>query len=120
MSDDALYAAVKQIGAAVESLQQSLREDMSRLREEVRQEITEVRQEITEVRTGVMERLDRLQNSLTHIREDIGVTQATAETARDRDEATRKELRSLTEIVTVMHRQIQRLQTQMRELRGDP
>lgn len=59
-------------------------------------------------------------NALTNIRDDIGVNMASVERVQEANDGTRQEVRLLAEQVSIMHRQIQRLQTQMRELRGEP
>jgi hypothetical protein len=75
---------------------------------------------ITGLRTDVMARLDRHQDVLTAIRDDLAVNFGAVETVRKAGLNTREELRLLTEEVSAMHRQIYRLQTQVRELRGEP
>ena len=74
----------------------------------------------TQLRVELMSRMDRLQNTLTGIRDDIGVNMGRADRAHEAADNTRAELRTLGEVVTGMGRQIQRLQTAVRELRGDP
>jgi len=73
-----------------------------------------------QLRTDLMSRMDRIQDAITAIRDDIGVTHATAERAREANEGTRNELRALSEVVSGMQRQIQRLQTDVRQLKGEP
>jgi predicted nucleic acid-binding Zn-ribbon protein len=68
---------------------------------------------------AVMERLDRLQNAITAIRDDIGVNFARASRAIEVNDHTRAELRTLGSEVSGMQRQIQRLQSDVRELRGE-
>jgi hypothetical protein len=84
----------------------SLREDVTR--------------QLTEFRTVLMERMDRLQDAITAIRDDIGATMTGSERAQEAADHTRDELRLLGEQVTVMARQIQRLQTDVRQLKGEP
>lgn len=71
-------------------------------------------------RTDLMARLDRLQDSITAIRDDITVNMGAADNAKEAALSTRRELRGLSEMTSAMRRQIERLQTQMRELRGEP
>lgn len=73
-----------------------------------------------QLRAVVMERIDRLQDSMTAIRDDIAVNFGTADAAQRANDNTRSELRSLAEILTGMQRQIQRLQTDVRTLKGEP
>ena len=72
------------------------------------------------LRTELMARMDRLQDSITAIRDDIGVNMGAADHAKEAANGTRRELRSLSDVVSAMRRQIERLQTQVRELRGEP
>jgi len=71
-------------------------------------------------RADVMERMGRLQNALTLIRDDIAVNFGASSAVKLANDNTREELRALGDVVSAMHRQIQRLQTDVRELRGEP
>jgi peptidoglycan hydrolase CwlO-like protein len=79
-----------------------------------------LREDQTALRVGLMARMDRLQDTLTSIRDDIIVNMGRADRAHEAADSTRAELRALGEQVNAMTRQITRLQTQVRELRGDP
>ena len=72
------------------------------------------------LRTDLMARMDRLQDSITAIRDDIGVNMGAADRAVEANDHTRAEVRSLGEVVTAMGRQIQRLQADVRALKGEP
>jgi len=72
------------------------------------------------LRADLSERLDRQQDALTAIRDDIAVTMNSANRAIEVNDHTREEVRLQTEAIKLMQRQIQRLQTEMRELRGTP
>lgn len=74
----------------------------------------------TAIHVVTMERLDRLQNSVASIRDDIAANYGTAGAVKRANDNTREELRLLGEVVTTMSQQIQRLQTDVRELKGDP
>lgn len=74
----------------------------------------------TQLRVDVMARLDRVQSDITAIRDDIAVNFGTADDVRKANDHTREEVRSLHEVVALMRRQIQRLQTTVREIRGEP
>lgn len=102
MSDDPVLMALAQLGS------------------ELRGDSAAIRADLTTFRTDLMARLDRMQDSITAIRDDIGVNMGAADNAKEAAHSTRKELRGLSEMVTAMQRQIMRLQTQVRELRGDP
>ncbi len=74
----------------------------------------------TGLRADVMERIDRLQNAVTLIPDDIAVNFGSSSAVKLANDTTREELRALGDVVSAMHRQIQRLQTDVRELRGEP
>ncbi|HVZ07076.1 hypothetical protein [Rhodopila sp.] len=85
-----------------------------------RQEIHALSERMLIMRTELMSRMDRLQDSITMIRDDVTVNDKTADRALDMNEHTRAEVRSLGEVVTAMSYQIQRLQADVRALKGDP
>jgi len=70
--------------------------------------------------TAIMDRLDRLQNSLTGIRDDIATNYGATDAARRANDSKREELRAVAEMQVVMVRQINRMQAALRELRGEP
>jgi uncharacterized phage infection (PIP) family protein YhgE len=74
----------------------------------------------TSLRVDLMARMDRLQDGLTAIRDDIGVNIGAVEAGRRANDNTRDDLRTLGEQVSVMWKQLKRLQTDVREIRGDP
>ena len=65
-----------------------------------------------------MARMDRLQDGITAIRDDIAVNIGAVEAGRRANDNTRDDLRTLNEQVSVMWKQLKRLQTDMREIRG--
>jgi chromosome segregation ATPase len=62
--------------------------------------------------------MDRLEDMNTKIRDDIAVNFGTADAVRRANDNTREELRALSDVVSVMHRQINRLQTEVEQLKG--
>jgi len=72
------------------------------------------------LRVDVMGRMDRLENKLTEIRDDISVNMGSTYRAREAVDNTRDELRSLGEQVNIMWRQMKRLEQQVRDISGDP
>jgi hypothetical protein len=115
MSDDALGAILTMVTA--------LQEGVARL--ERSQEKLERNQEKLErgherLRVDLMERMDRFDNALTAIRDDITVNMGRADHAHEVADSTRREVRLLGEQVNAMVRQIQRLQTDVRHLKGEP
>jgi hypothetical protein len=61
-----------------------------------------------------------LQDAVTSIRDDVSVDLGAVDHSRRIHEATREEVRSLTNLVMAMERQIMRLQTDVRALKGEP
>jgi hypothetical protein len=76
---------------------------------DVRLELASQRSELGSVRTEIMARLDRLQNRFDTVRDDLTVNyQANEHTERLARNAL-EETRSLSEVVSSMHRQIRRI-----------
>lgn len=78
--------------------------------------ISDVLAAVAGLRADVMARIDRLQDTLTAIREDIGVNFSATDTVRRGNNNTRDELRSLADTVAGMQRQIHRLQADVANL----
>jgi hypothetical protein len=74
-------------------------------------------EELAKERVALMDRLGRLQDAITAIRDD-GVNMSHADRAHHAAD-TREELRSLGDLVNAMTRQINRLQTEVRQLKSD-
>ncbi len=104
-----------------------LRAYLDAMRGEVRDQLDRLRSEFGELRVEVMSRMDRLQDAVTSIRDDIAVNSrnsrcefvGTADYVRRANDNTRDELRALSEVQTAMLKQIQRLQSDVRTLKGD-
>lgn len=73
----------------------------------------------TELRVDMMARMDRLQDSLTAVRDDIAVNFGTADHVRRANDHTREEVQALAATQSAMLKQIQRLQADIRELKGE-
>jgi hypothetical protein len=67
-----------------------------------------------------MGRMDRLQDSLTAIRDDIGVNMGRADAAVRVNASTREDVRGLEEQFGLMWRKIRHLENRVREIGGDP
>src|SRR5712671_2472206 len=85
---------------------------------ETRALIKNLQAEATETRVAVMARIDRLQDLVERMREDISVNFGRADRAGDAALGMRREVEALGREVTAMERQIQRLQSDVRELQG--
>ena len=74
--------------------------------------------EIDRLRGDLMARMDRLQDAITLQHDDVIVSMGAAERAERIARGASEETRALGEIVTVQTRQIQRLQSDIRQLKG--
>ena len=79
----------------------------------------QLRVDLTELRVDFMARRDRQQDALSTIRDDFAVNFGRADQATDCVKGLRAEFDHLTSEVAAMERQIQRLQSEVRQLRGD-
>ena len=73
-----------------------------------------------QLRVDIMARIDRVQDTLTAVRDDITVVMGRADQAHRVADNVRDELRALNEVVTGVIRQVRNLQSDVRELRGEP
>ena len=73
-----------------------------------------------QLRIDLMPRMDRLGDDISRIRDDIGVNMGRAERAVEAADHTREELRSLGSEVAAMWRKVNRLESDIRDLRGAP
>jgi hypothetical protein len=79
---------------------------------------TDLRAELTATRAALMDRMDRLQNSLTSPQEDGIVTMGTADFAHRKIDHTREEVRLIGEQLSLLRRQIIRAENRIREIDG--
>jgi len=87
---------------------------------EIAKHVVQVEASIPSLRIDLMSRMERLENRLTEIRDDIGVNMGAVDQAHRATDSTRDELRLLGEQVTIMYRQIKRLETRVNEITGSP
>jgi hypothetical protein len=76
--------------------------------------------ELGQLRSDLMTRLDRYKDALTTICDDIGVNLSRADRAVDGVNSLRTEFGHLSKEVAGIERQVQRLQSEVRQLRGEP
>jgi len=93
-----------------------LAEDVSRLDGN----LSRLDEKLDRTRADLMARMDRLQDAMTALRDDVTVNFGIADRVDSVAESARKETRALAEVVTAMQRQIARLQSDVRQLRGEP
>jgi methyl-accepting chemotaxis protein len=116
MSDSPVLAALVRLEAGQTRLEgelTSLKAEQTRLR-------SDFLSELGKTRADIMERVDRLENAVTLIRDDIAVNIGAAEAVERANDNTRADVRTLGQQVSVMWKQIKQLQSEMREVRGDP
>ena len=70
------------------------------------------------LRADIIGKLEKIENELTAIRDDIGVNMGRADAVERSNENIRADVRSMQEQMTVHWRQIKRLETNVRELKG--
>jgi hypothetical protein len=86
----------------------------------VKTDLSGVKTDLLGVRTDLMGRMDRLQDSLTAIRDDIGVNMGRADAAVRANASTREDVRGLEEQFGLIWRKIRHLENRVREIGGDP
>jgi hypothetical protein len=86
----------------------------------LRTETITLRTEITTLRVKIMDRIDRLRDSVTGPREDAGVNFARGDRVDERSNGIEREMRAMGVEMSATQRQIQRLQTGVRTLKGEP
>jgi prefoldin subunit 5 len=80
--------------------------------------IDDLRDRQTQMRVDIMHRMEAMQDALTAIRGDITVNNATAFAAREVNEHTRDEVRTLAAVLNGVQLQVQRLQSEVQTLQG--
>jgi len=80
----------------------------------------DARADLTELRVAMMGRMDRLQDTVTEIRDDIGVAMGAADAMQRANDNTRELVRLQGQQLTIMFRQIKRLEEKVRSITGDP
>ena len=119
MNGDLVIAALSRLEAG----QMSLLADVASLKTDVaslKTGFASMQESQTSIRVEVMARMDRLQNSLTAIRDDITVNMARSDRAHDGVSATRDELRLLGQEVAISTRKLRQLEERVRSITGDP
>ena len=98
----------------LEAGQGSMRDDLIRL--EGKQD--GLREELFKTRADIMERIDRLQNAVTAIQDDIAVNMGAVDSARQANDNTREDLKQMREQMSVMWRQLKAVQVRVDEISG--
>ncbi len=116
MSDDLVLAALIRLEAGLGSLHADLEASQTSLRAEM----TSLRADMTSLRVDVMARIDRLENKIGEIRDDIAVNFGTVDAVRRANDNTRDQLRLVEDQVSVMFGKIMRLETRIDEIASHP
>nr|WP_294556683.1 hypothetical protein [uncultured Rhodopila sp.] len=123
MSDSPVLAALARLEAGqtrLEAGQTRLEADITSLKGEQARLRSDFLAELGKTRADIMERVDRLENAVTLIRDDIAVNMGAVDAVERANDNTRADVRTLGEQMSVMWKQIKQLQSEMREVRGDP
>jgi len=95
-----------------------LRADMQRSIKDVQGSVKDVQGSISTVQFTLMARIDRVQDTLAGVKDDIVVNFAHSDRVERVARAGTEETRALAEQVTAMGRQIRRLSTRLDEIEG--
>jgi methyl-accepting chemotaxis protein len=131
MADDPVLAAIGRIEAKIDTsvarLETKIDTSVGRLGASVASLAAaleasrrEARAELAELRVAMMSRMDRMQDTVTEIRDDIGVAMGAADAMQRANDNTRELVRLQGEQLTIMFRQIKRLEEKVRGITGDP
>jgi hypothetical protein len=100
-----------------------VRASLGEVQADMRASLGEVRAdmhaEMTQMRTVIMDRIDRLQDRVTEIRDDIGVAMGSADAMQRANDNTREIVRLQGEQMSIMFRQIKRLEDKVRNITGE-
>ena len=81
--------------------------------------LSAMRAEMATMRADIRARIDRLQEDLTRQWESNVVELGTAEMALRKNDTTRSDVQTLTDMVLALTRQVRRVDAELRQLRGD-
>jgi chromosome segregation ATPase len=118
-----LEAGLSQLDVKLSQLEPRLGQleaELGRLKAEQKSLRSDLLAELGRTRSDIMERVERLENAVTLIRDDIAVNMGAVEAVERANDNTRADVRSLHEQMSIMWKQIKRLQTEMREIKGEP
>jgi regulator of replication initiation timing len=118
MSDDAIFAALTKLTDGMDAI----RADIGGLRTDLdglRVDLDGLRTSQTNLRVDLMERMDRLDNQVTGIRDDIIVNMGRVDHVDEALINTRGDVQHLFREMSVMWRQVKRLQSEVRDIRGE-
>ncbi len=126
MSDDPdrIVAAIMKVGDGFRSEIGQLRGEIGQMRGEIGQmrgEIGQMREdlhgEMATMRAAIMDRIDRLQDTLTTTGASVSVSIEAANLARRANESIRQDIAAAFEMMAAMERQIRLLDSQVQALR---
>ncbi len=124
MADDPVLAAIGRIEAKIDTsvarLETKIDTSVASLAAALEASRCEARAELAELRVAMMSRMDRMQDTVTEIRDDIGVAMGAADAMQRANDNTRELVRLQGEQLTIMFRQIKRLEEKVRGITGDP
>jgi predicted nucleic acid-binding Zn-ribbon protein len=124
MSDDPILAALARLEAGlarVEIEQEvTIRAAFTDIRADLRNFRTDLVDELAKTRGAIMARVDRVQETVQAMRDDIAVNFGAVDQVKRAHDNTREEVRILSDIVSTLVRKVRTLEDDMRTLKGDP
>jgi hypothetical protein len=106
--------------ASIDSLEAKLEVSVARLAAGIDSARRDARADPTELRVAMMGRMDRLQDTMTEICDDFSVAMGSADVMQRANDNTRELVRLQGEQLTIMFRQIKRLEEKVRNITDDP
>ena len=130
---DQILAGVAAVGARVEALESSVRQEMRQVRAEVQQvkselqqvkaELQQVKAEVQQVRTDFLAELGKtrveLMERMQYVRDDVTVNLSTAQIADKAARSAVDQSREVTDLLYALTRQVRTLEARVDNLRGD-
>ena len=123
---DQILAGVAAVGARVEALESSVRQEMRQVRAEVQQvkaELQQVKAEVQQVRTDFLAELGKtrgeLMERMQYVRDDVTVNLSTAQIADKTARSAVDQSREVTDLLYALTRQVRTLEARVDNLRGD-
>jgi chromosome segregation ATPase len=102
---DLILTRLERIASHIDALPATLLQHLSTLREM----IEKLTSEHSKTRSEIMDRIDRLQETVDFVRDDVRVNWATADIAINRTRNSREDIDDLHKLITAMERRFQTL-----------
>jgi hypothetical protein len=96
-----------------------MRAEIGRLERAFDISLRDVRADMIQMRSAIMDRIDRLQDRVTEVRDEIGVAMGSADAMQRANDNTRELVRLQGEQMSIMFRQLKRIEEKVRNITGD-